>query len=288
MRISWLLLSLFQGQGETSPEITKVEIPKVDLLSNESLARRFTRLQPALEKALGEPFPEPVRFLCMEEKDLAALLGRENAEIEARATGNPVEESTRESLEESAGTLAKLIFAKLDVREKNVIRVCPSAFEYLPTLHKQYRVVNDGNFLDMLLLHEAVHVYQAHKVDMLDFYANGKNPPGVMTRAAVIEGMAQYYAEKAAADLKLDWDWQQWLKVFKQPAEKGPESLGDAKRVALELFSSMVSFPYLQGHRFVSEVVAALGEKEAIARLFAKPPSSPIEISSPKLYIEKK
>lgn len=288
MRISWLLLSLFQGQGETSPEITKVEIPKVDLLSNESLARRFTRLQPALEKAIGEPFPEPVRFLRMEEKDFAALIGRENAEIEARVTGKPVEESTRESLEESAGTLARLCFAKLDLREKTVIRVCPAAFEYLPTVHKHYRVVNDGWFLDMLLLHEAAHVYQARKVDMFDFYSEGKDLPGIMARASVIEGMAQYYTEKAAKSLKLDWDWQQWIKVFQLPGSEDLLPEDEAQRAVLEFFNKVVGYPYTQGYLFVSQVVVAMGEKEGIARLFARPPSSPVEISSPKLYIEKK
>lgn len=247
-----------------------------------ALEQRFKeRLQPALEKVLGAPFKKPVRFRRTTQATLAQLIAKENEFLLAKIEGGPRGAELRAQCRQTADALAKGVFGKLHL-EGDGVSIHPAAFRTMSRLTPAWRGVDSQPFLDVVLVHEAVHVYQQRRFNVRTFCGQPKTSEAVRCRFAVIEGHAQYVTRQVAKALGLQKEFALLVSVSSQI----PKSITDRlQRLILQMANQFTSFPYVAGEAFFAHVAKKLGVEPALQRVFKQPPRTLREVNRPAEYL---
>jgi len=279
----WAVLSLgiltIWGAGALPQD----ETPSKALdFSSEGLSRRFEALRPDVEEALGEKLGEPLVFVLATPSDLAKVIAAENIEILAEIEGGPRGEALEMAWEAQANGFAKILFAKIDVA-KGVILVVPE------NLESQAEAYGDGGaellspeFLDLLLVHESIHVFQDRKFDLMKVFGKPRSQEEFTARTSVVEGHAQFIERKFAEKRGL----KDAFRLHEEVVTRVPPSVKDpAERLVLETLQQTLAFPYTEGLKFFTALERKLGYVKAFERSFKSPPATLRAVSRPQEYL---
>jgi hypothetical protein len=245
-----------------------------------SLEKRAGRLVPAIEKALGEPIGAPLKPVTTTSDGLAELIAKENtplaAGLEDAVPGPELEKVCRQE----ALLLSKLLFAKIDTADR-VIRIVPQCFEDQADSAPELAGIRSPGFLDVILVHEAVHVYQDRKFGIMKFIGKPRTQDELKARFSVLEGHAQHVTRQVAKDLDLGQAFDLYVKAITEV----PSTVRDpALKLLAPIRAAEASFSYVEGEKFVAALIGRLGREEALDRVFRSPPKTLAEVSDPDRY----
>jgi hypothetical protein len=224
-------------------------------------------------KLRGLAFKEPVTYKMIERKELRLVLEQQ---VHEQYTEAELRDYSR-----------SLVAIGLVPAGTDVLRVLMGLYGeqvaafYIPEQHALYTFKDQawtGSMDRMVLSHELVHALQDQHFDVGKLPLKLKtNDDMVLATAALVEGdatvlMTHWYANHAEPGGML----QDLLSVFAQ----NTAALGAAP----EFLRESLVFPYQEGQRFVSAIVAA-GGMEAVNKAFASPPVSTEQVLHPAKYL---
>lgn len=250
--------------------------------SEAALAERWAALREALEADLGAPFDPAPRFVPTTRAEVARVIAAENLEAVSRFDGAPERDVLEPLIEQQASTLAATCFGKVHLAEGHVM-VVGETFAGLATAAPELRPLRTARFLDVILLHEAVHVWQHRRFDLGAFVSAARNLEQLQARFCVLEGHAQVVTRRVAERLGLGDEFA----LFVRANTEVPSSTTDpVLRAALDTMTQVAGFQYVEGEKFVAHVLERLGAEAGVERLFTAPPGSFRAVSSPGEYLD--
>jgi len=234
-------------------------------------------MQPALERALDMPFNPPIDVAVVSPQEMAKVLASEMDYLAA-------EGNERKGIDTWAPLLgqrlATAVMAKVEL-ESSRLNITPRVFARLDTATKGMFGLQTPSFRNVLLLHEMVHVYQMRRIDAPAYFDRPGSVGQLQARGSVIEGHAQYVAQRVAAHLDLDEAFRDLVGVTTGDIEGLPESTRRIIRIA----SGMQAFPYFRGHQMVERIVRERGYEAAVAAMLETPPPDEIAVVTPARYL---
>ncbi|MEZ6185871.1 MAG: hypothetical protein R3F62_12780 [Planctomycetota bacterium] len=249
----------------------------------EAMGARFgERLQPALEEALSYRFEAPVRFERVTREGMSEVLAKENMMLLAEIEGGWRGEELERECEKLGQQLGAMVMAKLDFRSGS-LHVVPENFTLIAGLEDAWQGVGSQRFLDLILVHEAVHAFQQRTVDFEAYFSGCTSVGQLKGRMSVVEGHAQFITRKVAKALGLE----DMFALFLSVSTDVPESIKDPmQRAQLEAVMQNIAFPYTEGEAFFTALVEALGYEAALERAFGEPPTTLRQVSHPDEFLE--
>jgi hypothetical protein len=241
----------------------------------EGMSQRFeTHLRPALEEVLGEAIQTgPVEIATVGTAALSELLLRENRVLFANIIpAGQVDAFIRSTTQ----ALVPGLMGKLDDAKGRVL-IQPSALRLL-ALATATPDLNSQQGLDVLLVHEVVHIYQSRKhKGLMRWFGSPRDLGEMRVRMAVSEGHAQWAAKEVSRKLGLERGFAAFHGMHTKSVPGGSSA---------RAMRDMVAFPYVEGVRFFSYVAKELRSGAvAFKRVFAQVPSTLHEISHPADYL---
>lgn len=277
-------LSLLLALTLAAPALAQdAPVTKADTSADAMTARFAERLRGPLEEVLGAKFEAPVEFAPCSTADLAGLLASENEGFYANLDGAPEGEALREAVHTEAEQLAPMLIGKLRLHDGGVW-IAPGFMERMaaevPSLRE--RGLGGQAFLDVVLIHEAVHVFQHRRFDLLAFVGKPRTREELVGRFAVIEGHSQHVTARVAAALGLGDAFELLCDVN---SEVPPDVEDDALRLMLQAVVANASVAYVEGRSFFAHLAGELGEEAALERAFSQPPRTLRELARPADYL---
>lgn len=268
-----------------TPALRAQEAPPADApaiaRSAEALAGRFAALREALEAELGAPFDPAPSFVPVTRREVADVIAGENLEVLSGLEGAPPKEQLEGPCRQQARALADACFGKVHVAEGHVM-VVSETFAALAEVAPELAGLREPAFLDVILVHEAVHVWQDRRFGVHAFVGQPRTEEELRGRFCVLEGHAQVVTRRVAARLGLEDEFA----LFVRAIAEVPSSVTDpAVRMFLETITTMLGFQYLEGERFVAHVLEQLGQEAGVERLFTTPPRTLRQVSHPDVYL---
>lgn len=138
----------------------------------------------------------------------------------------------------------------------------------------------DPRRMELILLHELVHVHQHRHLETPAFRASVGSRADILARRAVLEGHAEFLTRRIASRIGLADTYETYFRGLTEPS---PHITKAWARAEARVSAADLLFAYHQGREFVACVVAKLGYHRAIRRIFARPPSL-AEVSRPDEY----
>lgn len=275
--LAWLLMAFsLPAMAQEAPAI------KAPNFGAEAMTNRFaTQLQPVLEEVLGAKFDDPVQFIPTTVEEMSKIIARENRALLSEFEGGARGEQLDAQCELLGKQMAPRVMGKIDLESGN-LRVVDAGFELMASLDDSWQAIYSQRFLDLILLHEAVHVYQHQKFNLVDFVGTPHTQAELKSCEAVIEGHAQYITRKAMEKL----DLQDAFKLFLAINTEVPPSITDPiQRTQIQTQMANIAFPYLEGEGFFTSIAGELGYTEALSRVFETPPRTVRAVSHFEEYL---
>ena len=269
----WLPCALLVLLGSSA--LAQDAAPKADFRA-QALNERFQqKLRPAFEQALGRKLEGAIEFTLTDTAGMTQLVVEESARL-----GGKLADVSPEQFTEGAKMIAQGAMGKVRISDGKIL-INPEVFETFGKMFSPKCL--EQPFLDVVLLHEAVHAAQHRRHDLGKFMFDQPNMDRLKARMSVVEGHAQVVARAAAKALGLDEAFALLVKV----SSTVPEGIDPALATVMRAVVADAAFPYVQGEGFMK----ALGEKEggvakAEARGFSQPPSTQRQVSRPKEYYD--
>src|SRR5262249_14323342 len=182
-----------------------------------------------------------------------------------------------------AKAISSVVFAKIELKAKDRILVIPENFEAHAKLGGEASAgILSSDFLDLILVHEFVHIFQNRKFGLKRDFGKPKSREELTALSIADEGHAQFITQKVAEERGLLRSFE----LLERVVSEVPASITDpALRLLFESAQQYRSFPYVQGRRFFTSLVGELGYAGALARTFEKPPRSHRQVSHPEEYL---
>lgn len=240
----------------------------------ESIRMRVAELQPWVQGALDVEL-KPFEIRVVTQHEMRRIVEDELREEYARVGESPTAAQGLAALQVRTGCRA--VMAKV-TSDPSMLLVCPENIRWMSEQAAEYGGVLDPHFLDVLLLHELVHVAQPRTPDWAGPAA--RRVEALQVRRAVREGHAQYVARRIAARRNLKGAFEVLVAVL----EAVPTSARD--RDGQEVQAGPRGYAYTAGERFVAVVAGALGERKATQRIFTDPPRHLRAIDRPESYVD--
>jgi len=235
----------------------------------EDLARRFAALQPELERVLGKPFEEAPEFVLATKDELRAAVTAEVKRLlpEARVP---------EAITQLAGSW---VAGKAEWGTNRVLIDLETYYGLAWADRAQAE-----RCLDLLLLHEAAHVYQHKQLGAGDLLESRASDNVAMLAATVLcEVHAQWATRGVARAVDRVADYSELERVFAGPRHvvgELPPAQGFQRRVQTTC--------YRDGLVFLDKLAPFVGgERAAVKRMLDEPPVHLREFSYPQLYLER-
>ncbi|MCK6459287.1 MAG: HEAT repeat domain-containing protein [Planctomycetes bacterium] len=270
------LLSLLAFACERAPD------PPSDPYLAE-LRARLEALRPEVEREIGRPLPD-VEILVLPREKIAEeniplardLLSR----IENGPTGADLEAEVKQRAAGSAEfALASVLEGRIRFPDPSEGKSIHRAFlDLLPA--SEFK--QDPRALDVILLHELIHVHQHRHLVPPAFLKSMRSRADLEARRAVCEGHAEHLTRKIAARIGLADTYDRYIKERTDPLPSAKEFA--RKREQIDAQDSY--FPYLQGAKFIEAVVERLGYDEAMREIVRSPPTLG-QVSRPEEYLGK-
>ena len=246
------------------------------------LQRRCERLKPHVERETAGPLGK-VEILVLSQEEVGEVVYPWIRARLAQVKNGPEGEALDAEARAAADGAASWHKAIVDQRGR-IIFPDPTEEGGLLALLLQIarsEVDEDPRKLDLILLHELIHVHQHRHLESPAFYESIGSRADILARRAVLEGHAEYLTRKIAPKLGLAELYETWFRDrFEPPARI---KLG-FMRMDCRITAADLGYAYVQGREFVAAMVEKLGEKEAIRRIFKDPPSL-AAISRPEEFL---
>lgn len=253
--------------------------------SEKALSAAFERVRPAVEEVLGHRFEDPVRFLPASTDRIEDLLTSETILFSKGM------EERKQTLEAAADTLAAaklqsmqlapVLLAKIDT-DTGEILVQSGAFKRLADTAPEFAGINTQPFLDLIIAHESVHIFQHRTFDLKTFAAGSRSPEKLTCRCCVMEGHAQYVTKRVAGKLGLEAEFA----LLRAVNSEVPTTIKDPLvRMMTEVIISTLGMSYIQGQEFFETVAAEVGYAKAVEVLFSTPPERLRSVTHPGEYL---
>ena len=273
-RSAWLPCALLvllgasvQAQDESAPQAA---------FEAKALNERFEqKLRPAFEQALGRKLEGSIEFVLTDTEGMTKLVVEESARLSGKLSDVSPEQFT-----EGAKMIAQGAMGKVRISDGKIL-INPEVFKTFGKMFSPKCL--EQPFLDVVLLHEAVHAAQHRTHDLGAFMFDQTSMDALKARMSVVEGHAQVVARKAAKALGLDEAFALLIKVNSTV----PEGVDPALATVMRAIVADAAFPYVQGEGFMNALVEQEGGvAKAEARGFSKPPLTQRQVSRPKEYYE--
>ena len=162
----------------------------------------------------------------------------------------------------------------------HTVHVAPASLQALADVHGTAGQITADTYR-VLLAHEAAHAHDFERFPSLETERQGRRTAdGVLVVGAVLEGHAQFVAERVARTWGIGEAFQKFTTLITSSAP----SEDPAVRVMQDLVLADHRFAYVQGHAFMKAVHAAQG-REGLDRVLAAPPKAPRLIERPQEYL---
>lgn len=271
-------------------EAKAAEAPKLDIFQETYMQERFKKLQPAVEKELQLRFGTTVRFVIKSTEQMAELVGKENYWIEMRRTGtslSALDPDEEDACIQAAKPTAQMLLGKVDL-QNNYVAICPENFRFIAGLSPGYSWITDPESLDVVLIHESVHIFQNSQLGIKKFFAKKgaqlDNQDKLMSIFSVLEGHAEYVTKRSCEAIGLGKYFEHWVDLH----TKTPEEIKDPfTKAMMNTVISTSSFQYVQGEKFLDALVKKMGYEKAIPLVFENPPQSTLEVGFPERYFKR-
>ncbi|MHC4974504.1 MAG: HEAT repeat domain-containing protein [Planctomycetota bacterium] len=246
-----------------------------------ALQERVRQLRPVVEDILGESLGKPVSISITTEKELEEMVTAEMTELRGAVEGGARGEELRKACGREAGLMSRLVLGKVGLDADRLL-VCPPNFRRIAEFDPAWKGVLSQEYLDLVLLHELVHVHQQRRYGLRRFFGKPTTLEWIQVRQCVLEGHAQYVARRAARRLGHD----DAFRLFVATQTEVPPGVEDAgTRHLMEVIQAMASSTYVDGEKFVTAIVKEFDYPKAVARIFAEPPTSLAQVSRPRDYL---
>ncbi|MCE9636329.1 MAG: hypothetical protein K8T90_11555 [Planctomycetes bacterium] len=181
-------------------------------------------------------------------------------------------------MESTIAFAAASLLAKYDRRTHSVL-LSPRTAEATAEVMRTPWILGDDS-LRTLLVHEAVHAHDFRAHDLAKAYDVMKTSDEFTAWGAVVEGHAQFVAERVATKRGLGATFEK----LAQAIAWAPKTDDAAMDGMFRSFSATIGFPYTGGLRFFHEIEKA-GGVEAVARALRDPPKSVRDIEHPLMWL---
>lgn len=246
------------------------------------LRERLERLRPEVEQEIGRRFRDVEIVVLPRERIAESRISgvREAlAQIENGPRGDDLETEAKAAAESGA----EWALASVD-EQGRIVLPDPEGKESLArlvlSLFPGSEFEQDPRALDLILLHELVHVHQHRHLIPPAFHKSVRSRADILARRAVLEGHAEYLTRRIAARIGLADTYDRYARARTDPFPKAKEIAKEEGRIAV----ADTYFAYLQGERFIAAIVERDGYDEAMREIVRSPPSLE-SISRPGTYL---
>ena len=228
----------------------------------------------AVEAECGAKYPERPTLRITSNKEMREILSAEMAPIFKNTMG-----ADEEQTKAISKVLADALAAKYEPKT-NIVHVMPANIRTLTKAAGMPEAANKGT-ARILMAHEATHALDFQRFPALERERmNRKTKEGVECVGAMLEGHAQFVAERVAATWKLESRFTEFTKVI----TSGISTDDPAVKVMQDTMLAEHRFAYVQGHKFVKAVFEKRG-REGVDAVLASPPTSSRLIERPEEFL---
>lgn len=229
----------------------------------------------AVEAACGAKFKQRPTIRVTTKEEMVEILDREMGATFKRLM----------QLEAGAGrkvleVLAGGLMAKYEP-DTHIVHIMPDTMRETTQLVGRPALMNK-RILRVLLAHECTHALDFERWPALDT-ARKERPTeeGIKAVGAILEGHAQFIAERVAAS----WQLEKEFEAFSELILAGPEGMSATNKMLADIMIAEIKFTYFKGHEFFRAVHAAKGRAGVEAAL-AAPPETVAPIERPAIYLD--
>jgi|GEM_PF-5363932 len=233
--------------------------------------RRFTEAMDAVEAASGVTYTTRPVVRISTRKDVVAILEEELKDIASAVGGEDAIQGAVEAL--SLGLLAKYAL------DGHVVHVVPENVEWVVKAIGSDTLAGE-DALRVILVHECTHALDFPRFGWPALRPKWSTPDEQKAFGAVVEGHAQWVAEKVAAD----WGLSKAFDAFTASITFVPSGQNAAAESISKAVAAEAGFAYLQGHAFLKAVFAAKG-LEGVLAVLREPPRDTRSIEHPELHL---
>jgi len=244
------------------------------------LRQRVRRLKPEVEREVGRRLRD-VEVVVLPRQEIVEEATPTVRQALSRIENGPSGEDLESEARAAAEGVADSAIALVDRRARIVFPdpgEAGSLDRLLRRVLSELEPVPDPRELDLILLHELVHVHQARHLETPAFHASARSRADLLARKAVFEGHAEHVARRIASRIGLA-DLVAKRSARRDPQPEAMEFPEAERRIAV----ADGSFAYEQGAAFVDAIVERLGYDEAVRRIFRSPPTL-AAVSRPEEY----
>jgi hypothetical protein len=259
---------------QACPQDTRPAFRSPDLTAA-GMTQRIRALQPMVEEVLGGKIPgPPLEVVVATREDVEALCFEQSVILGSALEGAARGDELRRQKRFEARGQARSVIGLVDAID-NRIHVIPANFKE-----------EDGqDVVDVVLAHEAAHVFQYRAMGLARAIGRARTLDGFMGAQAVCEGHAEWVAKQVAARLGLSAAFADHQRRLVEIPDLSDDPAEEAvARAGLEC----ITFAYVEGEKFVGELVAKLGYERAVARMFRDPPRSQHAVKHVEEYLAPK
>lgn len=246
------------------------------------LRERLERLRPEVEREIGRRFRD-VEIIVLPRERIAESRISGVREALARIENGPRGDELETEAKAAAESGAEWALASVD-EQGRIVLPDPEGKESLArlvlSLFPGSEFEQDPRALDLILLHELVHVHQHRHLVPPVFHKSVRSRADILARRAVLEGHAEYLTRRIAARIGLADTYDRYARARTDPFPKAKEIAKEEGRIAV----ADTYFAYLQGERFIAAIVERDGYDEAMREIVRSPPSLGA-ISRPGTYL---
>ncbi|MHC4223321.1 MAG: HEAT repeat domain-containing protein [Planctomycetota bacterium] len=247
------------------------------------LRRRSRKIQRHIERETGKKLGE-VEILVRSREELAEIvvsLMRESfARIENGPRGTELEAEARSSAEGAVEWASAQIDRKGRILFPDPGEERKGLFWFLAEFLPKSESARDPRILDLILLHELIHVHQHRFLESAAFHESARSRADILARRAVMEGHAELLARKIAPSLGLA---ELYETSYRDRFEPSPRITHEFIRADHRIAAADQGYAYIQGRKFIAAIVERLGYEPAMEQVFKDPPSL-AEVSRPEEY----
>lgn len=246
------------------------------------LDQRVRYLRPVVEAILGGSLGNAVPVSVTTPEKLKEIATDEATRVRGKVEGGARGDELRRACAQEANFVSRFALGKVDLEHGGLL-VCPANFRRVADADQAWQGVLSQECLDVVLLHELVHVYQERRFGLLRFFGTPSSLERLQACRCVAEGHAQYVTRRAAEKAGLG----DAFRLFVATQTEVPPGVEDAgTRHLMQVIQAMASSAYVDGEKFVAAIVDELGYEKAVARIFAHPPTSLTEVARPHEYLD--
>ena len=247
------------------------------LLTQDELLDMMREAMPAVEKATGRKFRDPVWARLSNRADVQRALTEEL--IPQMKILEPTADAaqSRTLAERSALAFGEILVAKY-AWKSGTLHLISATIRKMAELLEQPGLL-ERSVIRVIVTHELVHALDYQEYALFENFGASKTSTELDIWNALSEGHAQHVTRKvceAIGDLAS-------FDKYEQAILAGPPSLGEAERYLASVMTASLKLAYVDGRAFF-DALEKTGRKTYVEDVFRKPPKSKVVIIKPDRY----